>query len=124
MLLIPCFFIHHPVATTHGVCRVRVIFSPTGGERDILTRASVGENMLSATATKNTALGYDASGGRAMQGLVTPLELVVVPYLRPVWANQEKPDGGLSRHSFSDGGDVQPNLPMQGGKAWPWWARG
>ena len=31
---------------------------------------------------KNTALGLETSGGRAMQGLVTPLELVVVPYLR------------------------------------------
>ena len=35
---------------------------------------------------KNTALGFETSGGRAMQGLVTPLVLGVVPYLRPVWA--------------------------------------
>ena len=76
------YFAQQPATTTHGVCRVRVIFSCAGDERNILPRASVGENMLSATATKNTALGYDASGGRAMQGLVTPLELVVVPYLR------------------------------------------
>ena len=31
---------------------------------------------------KETALGYETLGGRAMQGLATPLELVVVPYLR------------------------------------------
>ena len=31
---------------------------------------------------KNTALGYETEGGRAMQGLVTLLELVVAPYLR------------------------------------------
>ncbi len=29
----------------------------------------------------------------------------------------EKPGGGLSRHSFSDGGDVQPNLPKPKEKA-------
>ena len=29
----------------------------------------------------------------------------------------EKPDGGLSRHSFSDGGDVRPSQPEQAGKA-------
>ena len=31
---------------------------------------------------KETALGFETLGGRAMQGLVTPPELVVVPYLR------------------------------------------
>ena len=39
---------------------------------------------------KDTALGYETLGGRTMQGLVTPLELVVVPYLRPVWASQRE----------------------------------
>lgn len=39
---------------------------------------------------KETALGCETLGGRAMQGLVTPLELVVVPYLRPVWAYQRE----------------------------------
>ena len=39
---------------------------------------------------KETALGYKALGGRAMQGLVTPLELAVAPYLRPVWAYQRE----------------------------------
>ncbi len=31
---------------------------------------------------KETDLGYETKVGRAMQGLVTLLELVVVPYLR------------------------------------------
>ena len=31
---------------------------------------------------KETALGYETLGGRALQGLVTLLELVVAPYLR------------------------------------------
>ena len=39
---------------------------------------------------KDTALGYETLGGRAMQGLVTLLELVVAPYLRPVWAYQRE----------------------------------
>ena len=38
---------------------------------------------------KETALGFETLGGRAMQGLATPLELVV-PYLRPVWAYQRE----------------------------------
>lgn len=39
---------------------------------------------------KETALGFETLSGRAMQGLVTPPELVVVPYLRPVWAYQRE----------------------------------
>ena len=47
-----------------------------------------GERRQRPPPKKNTALGYETLGGCAMQGLVTPLELVVVPYLRPVWAYQ------------------------------------
>ena len=37
---------------------------------------------ISRRSYKETALGFETLGGRAMQGLATPLELVVVPYLR------------------------------------------
>ncbi len=37
---------------------------------------------MSLFAEKTTARGCKTSGGRAMQGLATPLELVVLPYLR------------------------------------------
>ena len=62
---------------------------------------------------KETALGYETSGGCAMQGLVTLLELVVVPSFRPVWGISEKPGGG-----------VQPDLPEPAGKVWLWWVQG
>ena len=55
-----------------------------------LPRARAREAMQTAPPQKNTALGYETLGGRAMQGLVTLLELVVVPYLRPVWAYQRE----------------------------------
>ena len=45
---------------------------------------------ISRRSYKETALGFETLGGRAMQGLVTPLELVVVPYLRLVWAYQRE----------------------------------
>jgi len=35
----------------------------------------------------------------------------------------EKPDGGLSRHSFSDGGGGQLSLREPAGKELPWWAQ-
>ena len=57
-----------------------------GGRKGYSASRLSGGKYAERNATKNTALGYEASGGRAMQGLVTPLELVVVPYFRSVWA--------------------------------------
>ena len=45
--------------------------------------------MLSTTK-KIPPIGIETLGGCALQGFVTPLEIVVSSYLRPVWANQRE----------------------------------